>query len=108
MLGVESTPCGRIIRERMESERQHLQQRLVDFYIAYYSELRKGLPNYVSDPESRQIPPHLRTHHRCIRVMEFEDGYVIAPRTVPEEEFHQVGYWEAFYFWDYRGPTIGA
>jgi hypothetical protein len=108
MLGVDLSTYARIIRERMDGDRQRLHQRLIDFYIAYYAELRKSLPNYVSNSESKQIPPYFRTHRRYLRVMEFEDGYVIVHRTVPPEEFDQVGYWEMFNFWDYRGQTVGA
>jgi hypothetical protein len=91
----------------MESERERLRQLLIEHCKAYYAEIRRELTNYVSDPESKRIPVFLRRHRRYIRVMEFEDGYVIVHRTVPPEEFDQVGYWETFNIYTYPGQTVG-
>jgi hypothetical protein len=92
----------------MQSERERLQQLVVEYWKAYYAEIRRELPNYVSDPESKRIPVFLRTHRRCIDLMEFEDGYVIVHRTVPPEELDQVVHWETFNVYTYPNQTVGA
>lgn len=93
---------------RMESEHERLQQVVIEYWKAYYAEIRRELPNYISDPESSRIPIFLRTHRRYIDVMEFEDGYMIVHRTVPPEDFDQVSHWETFNIYTYSGQTVGA
>jgi hypothetical protein len=90
------------------SERERLRQQVMDYWIAYYSELRRELPNYTSNPETKQIPEFFRTHRRYLDASEFADGYVIVHRTVPEEEFDQVAYWETFRIEVRHTQTVGA
>ena len=92
----------------MESEDQRLLQLLMDYWIAYYSEIRKEIPNYTSDPTSKQIPVMFRTHERHLEIFRFVDGYVVVRRTVPEEERHQAGYWETFHTHEPQNQTVGA
>jgi hypothetical protein len=92
----------------MESEHERLRQLVFEYWKAYYTEIRRELTNYVSDPESKRIPLFLRRHPRYIDVMEFEDGYVIVHRTVPPEEFDQVTHRETFNIYLYAGQTVGA
>lgn len=92
----------------MESERERLRQVVIEYWKAYFAEIRRELPSYVSDPESKRIPLFLRTHRRYINVMEFEDGYVIGHRTVPPEENDKVDHWETFNVYTYPGQTVGA
>ena len=90
------------------SERERLRQQVMDYWIAYYSELRRELPNYTSNPETKLIHESFRTHRRYLNVYEFADGYVIVHRTVPEEEFDQVVHWETFHIEVRHNQTVGA
>lgn len=89
-------------------DHEGLRQKMIDYWIAYLSELRREITNYSSDPTSKQIPVFFRTHRRYVILYEFDDGYVVELRTVPEEEFDQVGYWETFYVNGHHGQTLGA
>jgi len=91
-----------------DNERHQMHQRIMAYWIAYYSTLREELPKYIADTESKKIPVFFRTHRRYVRVLELDDGFVIAHRTVPRDEYDTVGYWETFHFHDYRGQTVGA
>ena len=67
----------------MDPKRERLRQLLKDYYVNYYSELAKQLPNHAAPPE--QIPHFLRDHARIITISECADGYVITHRSAPQD-----------------------
>jgi hypothetical protein len=89
-------------------DHESLRQRIINYWIAYLSELRREITNYVSDPTSKQMPVFYRTHRRYVDLYEFDDGYAVILSTVPEEEFDQVGYWETFRVTPNHEQTLGA
>ena len=56
-------------------------QRLSNYWVHYYDELRKQLSNYVADPEV--APPYFRGHGRRIQTWECLDGYIPESRLGP-------------------------
>lgn len=89
-------------------DHESLRQKMMNYWIAYLSELRKEVPKYVSYPESKQLPIFFRTHRRYVKLYEYDDGYVVDLYKVPEAEFDQVGYWETFHVYGSHGQTVGA
>jgi hypothetical protein len=65
----------------MDPKREQLRQRLKDYYISYYAELRKLITNHPADPG--QVPHFLRGHARIITISECADGYVVTHRAAP-------------------------
>ena len=59
---------------------------LEDYFVRYYEEVRRKLPNHVPDlPKSGSVPPFFGNHARIVSVSECEDGYVVSLRAASDD-----------------------
>ena len=86
-------------------ETTRLRQLVQTYYAAYYAELRRALPNYVSDPDS--APYFLKRRKRRISVNECRDGYIIL-HYADSENVYDTNTPESFELVTaYRDKTVG-
>jgi hypothetical protein len=65
-----------------ETERERMRQRLVEYTVAFYEEVRRQVQMLgPSDPE--QVPHFFRDHKRMIVITECADGYIVSHRSDP-------------------------